>query len=208
MLRVLLVCSVLSAAPKAASDETPACTLSVAGVTYVWTFAAAPVPGKPAPVTLTIVRVLPDGSATYAQARGTFLLPSLVPVPPVPTPPTPEPKPDPQPKPQPPPVGKLFCVVVESTEEPPADIDVAGIRSSPEIREYCKANDIAWRMVDDGVKGPDGKPPAEIASFLTRAAGQKLPRIIVATESGDVLVDDVLPKDAAAVLALLKTLRK
>jgi hypothetical protein len=105
MIRVLLLVSILGAAPKA-DPETPACTLSVAGVTYVWTFAAQPVAGKPSPVTLTIVRTLPDGTTTFAQARGTFLLPSLTPGPPVPTPPVPEPTPDPQPKPQPQPTGR------------------------------------------------------------------------------------------------------
>jgi hypothetical protein len=64
-----------------------------------------------------------------------------------------------------------------------------------------------YRKVDRDVVEPDGqggdRAPLAIASFLQRAKSQKLPRLIIADESGAVLYDDVVV-DGASVLRTLK----
>ncbi|HUS83669.1 MAG TPA: hypothetical protein VMX56_00870 [Anaerolineales bacterium] len=120
-----------------------------------------------------------------------------------------EPQPDPGPDPQPPPVvGRIFAVLVEETENRAA--------CTPEQRlalvttadlDYMRGKGYLYRKVDQDVVEPDGqggdRVPLDIASFLQRADGQPLPRLIIADERGGILHDAVIT-DEAGVLRTLK----
>jgi hypothetical protein len=102
------------------------------------------------------------------------------------------------------PVGKLFVCVIEETAEPPADVDMPGIRSSKPIREYVAVQGWDLRIVDKDVKDAAGNPPAELASYLDRAKGQALPWVVAADSKGTLAIDQRCPANAAALLDLLK----
>ncbi len=115
---------------------------------------------------------------------------------------------DPRPDPVPPPSGKIFAVVIEETGDrdkyTPQQVQALIAKSD---LDYMKSKGYLYRRVDRDVVEPDGqggdRTPLAIASFLQRAKGQTLPRLIIANESGAVLYDGVVV-DEASVLRTLK----
>lgn len=119
--------------------------------------------------------------------------------------PDPTPDPDPPPPPPPPPVQNIFAVIVEETDDRD-ELSAAQVAAldSTEIRDYMAEHGHQFRVVDQDVKGPDGKRPPSIASFLQRAENRPLPRLIVSDQAGEVLADDLVESEPA----VLKTLKQ
>jgi hypothetical protein len=143
---------------------------------------------------LWCVAVLHDRTATGLI---TVTVTGEAPPTPGPAPPAPDP-----PAPAPPvAAGKLWVIVVET----PAGAAARGQTfADPALTAFAKIKGHRFRIVDSGVVGPDGRPPADVAPYLERAAGKALPQCYVVTEQGRVLYADALPPDAAGLLALLK----
>lgn len=104
--------------------------------------------------------------------------------------PGPDPDPDPEPEPGPGPVETMFGVLVEETDDrdtlPP---EVVKAIMSEKVRNYMDENGHQFRVVDKDIKDPDGKIPADIASFLQRAKGKDLPWLILADQDGSILYE-------------------
>jgi hypothetical protein len=89
---------------------------------------------------------------------------------------------------------------------------------SVEMREYMESHGYFLRVVDQNVVGGDGKPTKNIASFLIRAEGHRpdgtpeddepqnphLPRIIIADQNAEILVDVIVTDEASTIDALKK----
>jgi len=116
----------------------------------------------------------------------------------------PDPDPPPPDPPVPPKPTKLYAVIVyEEYDRDDYTADQLTAIDSLAVREYMEGKGYDFNSVDDDVKNADGNTPLNIASFLQRAEGQKLPRIIVADQGGDVLVDELV-KTEGQLLSVLK----
>jgi hypothetical protein len=115
-----------------------------------------------------------------------------------------EPGPDPDPDPDPPPVpAKLFAVIVyEEGDRDAYTVDQIDAMDSEAVRDYMDRKGFRFRSVDKDITDGDGNPPASIASFLQRAKGESLPRIIVADRDGEVLYEKVVRSEDQVLKAL------
>lgn len=114
--------------------------------------------------------------------------------------PKPEPKPDPKPEPY---IGKWRILVVEETA---TAANNRGQFFSDEalmgyIRSKCSHRP---RIVDQDVKSADGQPPSDIAPWLAKAKGKKLPQVFIVGSDGTVLFSGDLPTAPADFLKMLK----
>ena len=125
--------------------------------------------------------------------------------PPTPIPPGPTPGPDDNgPKPPPTPVvpQAYYVVVVEETGLAVAERGAFFADAALAARMQDKGH--RFRVVDQNVVGPDGKPPADVARFLTAAAGKTLPRAFLVDQKGKAVWSGDLPKAPAALVELLQ----
>jgi len=114
----------------------------------------------------------------------------------------PEPFPKPEPKPEPY-VGKGRILVVEETAE--AANNRGQYFSNEALMGYIRAKcSHRPRIVDQDVKAPDGKPPADIAPWLALAKGKPLPQVYIVGGDGTVLFSGDLPKTPELLLSKLK----
>jgi hypothetical protein len=74
--------------------------------------------------------------------------------------------------------------------------------TDPTLAAYLKAQGYHWRVVDKGVTGPDGKPPADVLPALTAAMGKTSPQFFVVDSKGTLLGQQNLPTAAGIVSAL------
>jgi hypothetical protein len=115
--------------------------------------------------------------------------------PPAPTPPGPTPTPGPVTP------TRLFAVVVEETAQLAAER--GRIFADPGLTKLFADKGHAWRIVDKDVMGADGKPPADVTSYLARAAGKGYPQLYLVNTSGRLLWEGNLPATAADLSALV-----
>jgi hypothetical protein len=110
--------------------------------------------------------------------------------------------------PAPPIPTKLLVLLIEETaDRGKLPIETVQAILSPAVKAYMDLRG-TYRVVDKDVKDSTGKPPADIAAYLSAAVGKPLPRLVVVDPSGKTLFDDTLasgPKNEVALLALLKT---
>lgn len=107
--------------------------------------------------------------------------------------------------PPPPPPVRLFAVLVyEESDRDDYTKEQLDAIDSVEMREYMESRGHSLRVVDKDVTDGEGNPPASIASFLQRAKAQSLPRIIVADQSSEILVDVMVTDKASTIDALKK----
>jgi len=115
----------------------------------------------------------------------------------------PNPDPDPDPPPPPPP-GRIFAVMVfENGDRDDYTVDQLATIESESVREYMVRKGYGFDCVDQDVKGEDGTPPVHLRSFLDRAKGKALPRIIVVDRNGKPLIDELIESEER-VLKILK----
>ena len=125
--------------------------------------------------------------------------------PPTPIPPGPAPGPDDNgPKPPPTPVvpQAYYVVVVEETGLAVAERGAFFADAALAARMQEKGH--KFRVVDQNVVGPDGRPPADVARFLSAAAGKTLPRAFLVDQKGKAVWSGDLPKTPAALAELLQ----
>jgi hypothetical protein len=116
----------------------------------------------------------------------------------------PDPKPGPDPNPNPGPVAKAWIVVIEETQE--ASAQRGKFLEDRALVDYVAGKKWAVRVADKDAKGPDGKPPADLAPYLTRASGKQLPQMYIVSDARDVLYEGAVPATPADLLALLRKL--
>lgn len=117
--------------------------------------------------------------------------------------PTPDPKPDPKPDPDVQPVTptKLWVVIIEETSE--AASNRGAMLSDAKLIDRMNTKQHRFRVVDKDVVGTDGRPPADIARFLTASKGKSLPQLFLVDEKGHPRFSGDMPKSAADLLALI-----
>lgn len=122
-----------------------------------------------------------------------------------PQPPQPPNPPNP-PNPPAPVVGTppYFLVVVEESKESTAAR--AWVYSDPVLNARMREKGHKWRIVDQNVVGPDGRPPADVARFMDLARGKALPQLYVVDQKGKLIEQGNLPATPADVSAWLTKL--
>jgi hypothetical protein len=117
--------------------------------------------------------------------------------------PEPRPRPEPGPEPQPGPVtpSKLFVVIVEETQDKAAGR--GAMLADPAVAERFREKGHQWRVVDKDVVGPDGKPPADITPYLSRAKGKAYPQVFLVDADGNLRFQGDAPAGAGDLLKLL-----
>lgn len=107
----------------------------------------------------------------------------------------------PIPPPPPPPPGKGLTVIIieESSDRTPEQYRVM---MSP-WRAWMKGEGYLVRIVDKDIVGPKGKPPPDLAAFLTSARNKDLPHVYFVADDGSVYEDSRLP-DALVMMAAVK----
>ncbi len=123
----------------------------------------------------------------------------------------PDPRPDPDvivnpdndpPKPPPQEPSRLFVVVVDETEA--LSKDRGRLLNDKALAARFAEKGHTLRSVDKDVVGPDGKPPADVSRFLSRANGKPYPQVFLVDEKGKTRVQADLPADPAKLLDLIK----
>lgn len=119
-------------------------------------------------------------------------------------PPVPTPDPvDPDVKPF---TGTWQIVIVEETEE--ATAARGQFFSNKELWDYITSKCVKKpRIVDQNVVSSNGKPPTDLAPYLSRAKGKKLPQVYVVGSDGTVLIEGALPESPAEFLKQLKGIK-
>lgn len=115
--------------------------------------------------------------------------------------PAPDPKPDPNPDVQPVTPAKLWVVIIEETSE--AASNRGAMLSDAKLIDRMNTKQHRFRVVDKDVVGTDGRPPADIARFLTASKGKSLPQLFLVDEKGHPRFSGDMPKSAADLLALI-----
>lgn len=123
--------------------------------------------------------------------------------------PQPPPKPDPPkpdpPKPDPKPVeGKRWVLVIEETADPVWQLQRGALVTNKALHDRIRERGHDWKLVDKDVKDSNGNVPADLAAYLRRVAGKKLPWVFVVDVAGTVLVDETYPGSPAKLLDSLK----
>jgi len=113
--------------------------------------------------------------------------------------PKPEPGPDPEPEPQPTPGPKTVLWIEESADRSP--VQAAAIVNK-EIRQAIQAAGWQLRIVDDDVVDETGKPPGDLAAYITAARAAGLPRVFI-LQDGKELYAGAAPPDASSLSRLL-----
>lgn len=123
--------------------------------------------------------------------------------PPDPKPPEPKPPEPPAPKPKPDPVsGPLWVVVVEETSD--AATNRGAFFADAGLMAHMKAKGYKWRVMDKDVKDKDGRVPKDLGGYLDRAAGKKLPYLMVVDADALIHREGPLPATPADLVKLLK----
>lgn len=99
--------------------------------------------------------------------------------------------PTPKPTPGPTPGPKYAVIVEESSQRTP---QIASVIKSTGLRDWAASQGHVIRVVDK-----DAKVPADLEPYVRLVAGKSLPRLIVATMQGNILVEEDLPVDIETV---------
>lgn len=116
--------------------------------------------------------------------------------------PRPEPRPEPEPTPGPVTPQKLYVVVIEETEA--AAFSRMELFEADAVSSLLDERGHALRMVDKDVRGPDGKPPADVKKYLDLATAKPYPQVFLVNKDGRMLYAGPLPETPDAFVALLR----
>lgn len=97
---------------------------------------------------------------------------------------------------------KLYMVIVEETAN--AVAERGQLLRDRTLAARVKAKGHKWRIVDQNIVGPDGKPPADVKPYLDLARGKGLPQIFLVTPAGKMIYQGNLPVAAPAFLQLIQ----
>lgn len=140
---------------------------------------------------------LKDGKVLIETARLTVTIDGGV----IPTPPDPPPTPTPTPTPA---SGPFWLLVIEETGE------ASGARgdffANKELRSRIVTKSHKYRVADKDVKGRDGKPPPDMAPWLDRTKGKKLPWLYIIDAKGNIAFDAEMVRTPADLIKLLDKL--
>ena len=137
---------------------------------------------------------LVGGKATVETARVTVTIGDA---------PKPGPAPGPQPTPQPPADLKtLWVILVEETAA--AAKDRGKLLSDKALNDRIQAKKHRWRVVDQDAVNSDGRPPADLAPWITRAKAAGLPRLFLVDQDGRILDEGPVPGTAKDLLAKIE----
>jgi hypothetical protein len=98
--------------------------------------------------------------------------------------------------------AKAWLVIVEETAE--ASPRRGALLGNAEVRAYLAARGWGLRVADQDVKDASGAAPADLLPYLSRAKGQRLPRLFVVGSDRRLLYEGDLPATPGALLSLLK----
>lgn len=117
------------------------------------------------------------------------------PIPPGPTPVPPGPTP-------PKPTAAKFLVIIEETAE--AAAGRGALLTDKAFAAQLQARGMKARVVDKDAVGPDGRPPADVARFITDAKAKGLPRVYLLDKDGKEVYSGNAPDTALKLVALLE----
>lgn len=123
------------------------------------------------------------------------------PIPPPPVPPNPGPTPPPPP-PVPVVVKTLWILVVEETGE--ASSERGAFFGDKDLQARVRDKGHRYRVTDKDVRDAKGNVPKDLAPWLEKAKGKKLPQLFLISQDGDVLYEGNMvatPKDLIALMA-------
>jgi hypothetical protein len=114
--------------------------------------------------------------------------------------PVPPQPPGPTPPPQPPALTLAGAVIVDET----GTLTPAQSKLEKQVEAYARSKKLIYRCVDKDVKDQTGKQPPDLVPYLTKAAGKKLPYLILFDKGSPAVVlwEGVL--DASAITELQK----
>ena len=146
------------------------------------------------------IRVSKDGRPVAETARVTVTVRGAPPPPPPqPDPPVPPgPEPGPVPPTPAPTVKDLWILVVEETGE--ASERRGQWFADKDLAERIRSRGHRWRVVDKDAKDSRGAVPKDLAPWLERAKGKRLPRLFLIHPDGTVLHEGDAPATAKGLL--------
>lgn len=98
--------------------------------------------------------------------------------------------------------GCCWLVVIEETaERTPSQ---AALLGDAELSGYVRCKGWRVRVADRDAKDAEGRVPRDLAGYIERAKGKRLPYLILVDASGKARHEGTMPASAAEVLATLK----